>query len=145
MSEILDISTKKERPSIRIDGVPYELMLPADLELREVLWLQKASKRVTVLQKMLEKDDAPDAVAAEFEALLRRFANLILGEVPKEVCERLTDVQRMSVVDTYAELLKEQQESFFVSGADSAKEEKKDGLTSSLSSKGSMEETSRAG
>ena len=145
MAEILDLSTKRERPQLRIDDVLYDLMLPTDLELKDVLWLQKAAKRIDQLQKRLEADVVSDAVGNEFEGLMNRFSNLILGEVPEEVRNLLTDVQRMAVVDTYAELVKKQQASFFENGVASVEEENKNGSTSSLSSKDSTEEASKVG
>ena len=145
MDEILDLSTKQERPKIRIDDVLYELRLPTDLELRDVLWLQRAAKRMGYLEKQLEKDVVSDAVGDEFQAMMDRFANLILGEVPEKVLALLSDLQRMAVVNTYSKLIKEQRESFFDQGVDSVKEKKEDGSASSPSSSASTEETSRAG
>ncbi len=145
MNEILDLSTKRERPKIRIDGVLYELRLPTDLELKDVLWVQRVDKRIEYLQKKLEKDVVPDAVGEEFETLMNRFSDLILSEVPQKVLVLLSDVQRMAVVDTYAKLIKEQQESFFDQGVDSVKEKKEDGSASSPNSSTSTEETPRVG
>jgi len=144
MSEILDLSTKKDRSQIRIDDVLYNLLLPTDLELRDMLWLQKIAKRIDYLQKLLKNDDVPDAVGDEFEAIMSRFSGLILGEVPKKVLDLLTDVQRMAVVDVYAELMETEQKRFFEERAGQTGEEEV-GSTSSPSSNDSTKETSRAG
>jgi hypothetical protein len=143
MSEILDIKTKQERPQIRIDEVLYDLMLPTDLELKDMLWLQRAGKKIEELQKQLEKDVVSERVANEFQSTLSRMSAIILGDVPKEVRELLTDVQKMQVVNTYAELIKQIQEKkgFFEEG----EEESGPGSTSSPNSKGSTGETSRVG
>lgn len=144
MAEILDLSTKRDRPRIRIDGVLYDLMLPSDMELKDVLWIQKAGARIEKLQSVFKEDDEHDEdIAEEFERTLRRLADLVLAEVPKEKRDRLNDVQRLTVVDTYNRLVEKEKDSFFDPGVAPARDE--NGSKSSQASNDSTEETSKVG
>ena len=145
MGEILDLSTKKDRPKIKIDGVLYDLMLPTDLELKDAFWLQRASSRIEDLQKKLAaSDEYDDSVASEFERTLIRFSDILLTEIPIEVRKKLSDVQRLQICDVYAKLVVNEQKRFFVNMAERAVSEEA-GLTSSQKFKDSTEVQSNLG
>lgn len=142
MKEILNLSTKVERPFIKINDVDYELMLPTDLDLKDVIWIERASVRLEKLQKQLQESDIyNDSVAQEFERTLRKMTSIILGPTPLEVQNKLSDTQRMQVSQAYLRLLNEEKPKRpFVEA-----EEEATGQTSSQTSSASTEARSTAG
>jgi len=137
MAEILDLSTKKERPQIKIDGILYDLILPTDLELKEALWLERAGKQIEQLADKL-RENYENVSASALQKVLDKFASILLAEVPKEIRAKLTDIQKFSVVEVYARLLQEEKKSFFDHGV-------APGTKSSQNSSDSMEDQSKAG
>lgn len=139
MDQILDLSTKIVRPQIKVDDVNYDLMLPTDMALQDVLWLQKAGGHIDQLQKKLAKEDYNEAVAEELERTLHRFAGLILKAVPEEVRAKLTDTQLMAVVDAYGKYSKKTDRFF------DGRVGRPNGQMSSRNSSGSTEGRSKTG
>lgn len=135
--EILDLSTKKTRPTIKIDKVEYELVLPSDMNMKDTIWLTKMQKRLTQIQSVLEDDDGYDeSAASEFTDIVIRMADVMLADVPEAARQKLTHVQKMAVVDYYAKVMKEDKKSFFDAGVGTPP----NGKTSSQTSSASMEE-----
>jgi len=106
----LALSTKRERPIVRIDGVEYPLLAAEDLKLRDALWLEKTSPRISKLSMQVQEEDCPEEVAEQLAELVLRVSDIILAEVPPPVRARLTDMQKLAVIQAYMEGLAEEKE-----------------------------------
>ncbi len=98
---LLNLATLIEaRPSIRIDGVTYHLKSSEELSLLE-------SQRFTSWGKQLEALGASLDEAAEttLDQLVTTVAWAALADVPREVFDKLSSSQRMSIVEVFTSLL----------------------------------------
>jgi hypothetical protein len=98
-----EIITQRDRPSIKIDGVAYPLIEPEDLKLKDALWLEKAAKRMDVLIKaeLSSNDDA----LLEMTELIFKVTDLLMGDIPVAIRTRLSEMQKLSVIQAYMGLL----------------------------------------
>lgn len=97
----LDLSTQRERPKVRIDGVEYELVRPDDLTVSQALWLEKIAPKVDRLAKEIRDQGFDEAKAEELGREILKVSDIILGEVPAEVRARLTEMQKLIVIQAY--------------------------------------------
>lgn len=99
--QIVALVTKHERMTIKVDGVVYELLDPEDLKLKDALWLEKIAPRIDSLLKQINESVEPDDATIELANLVLHVTDIIMGDVPKEVCNKLSDVQRLSIIQAY--------------------------------------------
>jgi hypothetical protein len=130
--------TAHERPTIKIDGVVYELLEPEDLRLKDALWLEKAAKRIDALMKQMS-DESSD-VTEELGDLIFKVTDILMREVPDKVKARLTDIQKLSVIQVYMTTLGKKEE-----GATRPLASEEGGKPLSQSSSAFMEETQNRG
>lgn len=95
---LLSLSTPN-RPFLTIDGQPYELAVPDDFGLVEVNRLQGILARLNAIRP--RADELSEAEVASLVEILRVGAALTL-RAPAEVLERLTDRQRLAIIDAFA-------------------------------------------
>ena len=146
MAEILDLQTRQERPSIRIDGTVYELILPSDLDLEEAIWLEKAGRKIGIFSETLKDDEKNEEAARQLRELLKRFVSILLREAPEEVIERLSDVQRLAVVNAYSQKIAQEKHDFFgLAGMSPPEEAPPSGSTSSRRSAASTAAAPKTG
>jgi len=132
--QIAEFVTKRERPSIKIDGVAYALTEPDELKLSDALWLERASKRMDELLKQMS-DDSEGAATDELGSLVFRVSDILMREVPEQVRAKLTDIQKLAVVQAYMNML----QAVASKATRSPLAEGEDGKPSSLDSSASTE------
>lgn len=137
--QLAAFSTTRERPSIKIDGVTYELLEPDDIKLKEALWMEKASRRIDALMKLMQEDENAEATE-ELADLIFRVTDILMREVPEKVKARLTDIQKLSIIRAYMDALAARREVASRPLADG-----EDGKPSSQNSSTSTEETQQHG
>lgn len=98
---VLDLSTERERLSVRIDGVPYALRGRHDLTIREYRVITRVGSQLDELET---KDEMTEAEAASYAALLGQMCDVAL-EAPSDVMAKLDDIQRRAVVRSFLEHL----------------------------------------
>ncbi len=97
---LLDLSTLVDsRPPIRIDGVTYHLKSPEELTLLESQQFTSWGQR---LEELGQTEDVQQIAA--LTALVGVVAWAAMADVPKGVFEKLSPVQRMSVVEVFTGL-----------------------------------------
>ena len=90
---MLKISTKRKRESIQIDGKQYELLGWEDLPLEEFI---RAASTLRLLSDGVE--DLSGEQSAKALATIRRLSDLFLANVPEKIREKLSDMQRISII-----------------------------------------------
>jgi len=95
---LLDITTKRHRERIAIDGRAYELAAPQDFDLQEYMWLAAQGKRIQELGP-----GAYDTVKlAELTNLLDRLLRKIMRtRLPRRVMHRLSNGQKLAILDAF--------------------------------------------
>ncbi|QXN67995.1 hypothetical protein [Microcystis phage Mwe-Yong1] len=100
---LLDLATLIEgRPPIRIDGVTYHLKSPEELSLLESQRFTSWGKKLEALGATASAD--ADAAAA-LDALVAEVAWAAVADVPREVFDKLSGSQLMSIVEVFTLLL----------------------------------------
>lgn len=135
-SEPLSISTRRVRPTVKIDGVDYQLVCPEDLEVKDALWLEKTGPKINRLANQLRDGEYDEETAEQLGREVLHVSDIVLGEVPAEVRQRLTQMQKLMVIQTYISRLGGF--GFFAGGPE-------DGAASSPGSAGSTEEAPPTG
>lgn len=97
---ILDLKTFIERPTVAIDGTPYELRNVDELSLLEYQRIAGTSRRL----ESIKTDEMTDDEAAELSALADQICRMILVDVPADVHDALHDTQRMAVLQAFITL-----------------------------------------
>ncbi|MBB5987434.1 hypothetical protein [Sphingobium lignivorans] len=99
---LLDLDTIVTRPSIRIDGALYHIVAPSELSIKQSHQLAAAARRLEELNKLpaLRDDDA-----AELVRIVLDVSETVLAPIPADVRARLSDAQRMSVIEVFTLLL----------------------------------------
>lgn len=99
---VLTLSTVIERPTITIDGVPYQ-MRSAD-ELPWLVYRDKANvyRRAAPLFTLKRRTAAQ---TKELQRLLHPLVASLLVDVPAKVLAKLTDDHRLAIVATFSQLL----------------------------------------
>lgn len=100
---MLELKTARERKAIKIDGVAYEMVETDELKLKDVLWLEKAGKRLKTAAAALSEEDSDEQSLQELSVLIRQFVAVIAPTLPGEVGAKLSDVQLMSIIFAYME------------------------------------------
>lgn len=97
---VLDLITERERLTVKIDGVAYDLRDENDLTLEHYRLLEQAGQRMTTLEalpKMSKKQQA------EYHELLKDACLLAL-DAPDAVIDRTGYLQRIAIFRTFSEL-----------------------------------------
>jgi hypothetical protein len=95
---LLDLHTLIERPTVKIDGVEYELRTPGELTLEE-------RARAGLVANTLRAEPAspsPEA-AADMSRAIDQICRIVLL-APDAVQQRLKDVHRLQIVETFIAL-----------------------------------------
>ena len=101
-SPLLDIATLADRPKIRIDGTLYEIVSPDELSIIDCHRLAALGRRLDALMAAAELSTADEA---ELGQVIGALAGRIMIGVPDEVARRLTDGQRLAVIEGFTGLL----------------------------------------
>lgn len=96
---LLDIETLVQRPTVRVDGVPYELLSANELSVLDAQRFSLWASELDRLQAAGEEDDP------QMQELVDRIARKALVDVPHEVFAKLSGVQRLAVVEVFTALL----------------------------------------
>ncbi len=101
---LLDLDTLADRPTVRLNGTPYPLIIADQLPPLDQRRLTQWSARTDAL---LAKGELTDEEQKELEVLPRQICGVIL-EAPGAVLDAMTDRQRMQVIDFFVRLKREQ-------------------------------------
>jgi len=98
---LLDLTTNGRSPRavIAIDGQPYTLRRPQELSLVD---LHALSTKIPQAVQALEKGDAmTQTERADVSAVITRLCGAIVVDAPPAVLARLTELQRVQVIDVF--------------------------------------------
>lgn len=96
--ELLNISTERPEPNyVTIDAKQYELVNPDDIKLRHWLYMNQAGRRIfgMAIRELVEAD------GEELEDTLDAAIAIIL-KAPAEVRSRLSDGQKLAILDAFS-------------------------------------------
>jgi len=99
---ILDLDKfQPDAKTVRIDGDEYRLLLPNDLTLREQKYCQYVFHRVS---KASAADDEKfdERRAGELDELINNTIAIILPDVPKETLAKITQRQKMAIIEAWS-------------------------------------------
>lgn len=102
---ILELTTLVRRPKIAIDGERYEIRSPDELS---VLDHQRLASLGTRLQKLMDKAELTTPEEKELGELIPTISAKIMVGVPIAIAARLSDEQRLKVIEVFTSLLPEQ-------------------------------------
>jgi len=99
---LLDLDTLVVRPVIRIDGEACEILSPDELPVLTSHALASKGRRMDELMKLpeLNRDQR-----GELEALVQQISGAIMEPVPQALRDKLSDAQRMAVIEAFTALL----------------------------------------
>jgi len=97
---VLDLDTLVERSPVRIDGVMYEMLNPAELSILDLHRFGAAGVELASLKSIDSSSEITDDQMKLISATLIRMVRIIL-RAPEEVLDRLTDVHRFRVVNAF--------------------------------------------
>ena len=104
---IISINTEtRERKAIEIDGVRYELTHPDDMSFREFVWMENTGEDVQRLLKGRLTEDRVDKVVG----LIEDAVNKVVIDLPKMVLKKLSDRQKMAIINAWGNAYKEENE-----------------------------------
>lgn len=103
-THLLDLDTLTEHPSVIIDKHAYELTPPEALSAVEYHRIGKIAPRMFALWESATELTPEEEV--ELEQTLDRVCRIVL-KAPDEVHERLTDLQRLAIYQTFLTLPQE--------------------------------------
>ena len=95
---LLDLSTKRERPKISIDGVIYELYTLQDHSVLTAAKMQKAAEEGQAISK---KTDANDADMRRLDKLIDGSIKRIVRDIPKKVIKKLNYDQKLEIIQVF--------------------------------------------
>lgn len=127
----LNLSTTVERKTITIDGKKYEIRNANELKYKESAWYLYASKEIPKITKQLE-EEYNEELAEKFDDLLNRAARNAFVEIPEEVYDKLSDEQKIKVVEFFVEAAQEarqNQNGQSQDSSDSTEEQRENGST----------------
>lgn len=99
---LLNLDTLVDRPKIAIDGKRYEILSPDELPVLVSHKLAMQGKRLDELSGAAEL--APED-KAELEQLVLDLSDTIMEPIPAAVRAKLSDAQRLSVIEAFSTLL----------------------------------------
>lgn len=99
---LLELRTLIDRPKIVIDARPHELLSPEELP---VLTSQRLAAQGRQMQALMDQPSLSTAEGDELKRLVAAISDTIMEPVPGEVRAKLSDAQRLSVVEAFTMLL----------------------------------------
>jgi hypothetical protein len=101
---LLNLDNLSEFPTVIVHGERYALVPPDALT---AIDYHRYGRMAPRLEALWNQDDFTDAEAQEFETILDRLTRIVL-KAPAVVHEKLTDVQRLQIVQTFLSLSRPQ-------------------------------------
>ncbi len=95
---LLDLSTKRERPKISIDGKMYELYTVQDHSITAATEMQNAAKEAGEIAK---KTDATDADVKRIDVLIDGSIKRIVRGIKKRVIKKLNYDQKIQIMKVF--------------------------------------------
>jgi len=99
MDTLLDLSTKRDRPKIKIDGKLYEITVSQDLSFAEVVEMQKASERA---QALAEKESLTDEEKLELIEAIDSSVKRIVRGIKKRTIKKLMPAQKVQIIQVFS-------------------------------------------
>lgn len=100
MDTLLDISTKRDRPKISIDGKLYEVNVADDLSMAEVTKMQDESQRA---QDLSGKKDLTKEERLELLELVDKSVMQIVRGLKPRVLKKLTPMHKTQIIQVFSE------------------------------------------
>ena len=92
--EILELTTVRQRQTIKIDGISYDLLDLDELELDEYLELEFARKKFRSMDRgKLTREQAKD-----IKMVVGKLSRFMLPSVPEKIFKKLTPAMKMAIV-----------------------------------------------
>ncbi len=101
MAPVLNLSTLIERPMITIDQTPHEIVSPDEMSLLDT---QRAASLGRRLDKLTRADDLNPTMQKQLAETLDALCDIIMAPIPKDARAKLTDAQRMAVIEVFTML-----------------------------------------
>ena len=95
---LLDLSTKRDRPKISIDGKMYELYTTQDHSITSATKMQNAANEAGEIAK---KTDATDADMKRLDVLVDGSIKRIVRGIEKRVIKKLSYDQKLQIVKVF--------------------------------------------
>ena len=95
---LLDLSTKRERPKISIDGVIYELYTLQDHSVLTAAKMQEAADEGLSISR---KTDATDADMKRLDKLIDGSIKRIVRDIPKKIIKKLNYDQKIEIIQVF--------------------------------------------
>ncbi len=100
---LLDLSTlAPTRPSIRIDGIDYEMAVMGDFGAVELFRIRTLGNEALAVQKVKDKDYT-EQHAIDFSTNLSSQVQMLLTGLPDEVLAKLTDQMKGRILEVFFE------------------------------------------
>lgn len=99
---LLNLDTLVIRPKIAIDGKKYDILSPEELPVLTSHKLAVQGRRLDVLMKM---DVLAQGDSDELRGIVAAISDTIMQPIPARVRAKLSEAQRMSVIEAFTALL----------------------------------------
>lgn len=99
---LLNLDTLVVRPKISIDGRPFEILSPEELP---VLTSHLLASKGARMEKLTMTAELGEDEEAELTSLVYEISDVIMGPVPADVRDKLSEAQRISVIEAFSTLL----------------------------------------
>lgn len=101
MATVLDFSTAPtETAHVAIDGVLYPILHPDQLSIAQI---KRMEREAPELGRLMQLDELTPEQEAEIDRLLQSACATVL-EAPEDVRARLSDAQRIAVIEAFTQL-----------------------------------------
>jgi len=100
MDTLLDLSTKRDRPKIKIDDKLYEVTVSQDLSFAEVAKMQKISARA---QALAEKENLTDEEKLELIESIDSSVKQIVRGIKKRTIKKLSPAQKVQIIQVFSQ------------------------------------------
>lgn len=104
MDTLLEISTKRERPKISIDGKIYEINVVDDLSMIETTKMQDESQRAQELSK--KKDLIPEERLELLDLIDKSVLQIVRG-LKRRILKKLTPMHKTQIIQVFSEAARE--------------------------------------
>ena len=99
MDTLLELSTKRERSKIAIDGKLYEIIVSQDLSFTQVAKMQVTSERA---QALAEKKNLTDEEKLELIQSIDESVMRIVKGMKKRILRKLTYMQKIQIIEVFS-------------------------------------------
>jgi hypothetical protein len=97
---ILDLSTLADRPTVRVDNQDYDIKLPEDFNLLELIQYDRLERSMSNLGF---GEEASEEEIVRLMAAIDAMTALIVPTMPVEVRKRLTSKQEIAIIGAFRE------------------------------------------